>query len=129
VLRPIKTNADYQDALACAAALMDADDETPEADELDILATLIEAYEDKNFPMDLPSPAAAITFRMEQQGMVVSDLVPLIGNAGQVNEVLSGKLDLTLQMIRALHEALGIPADVLIQRARGSRATEPANAE
>ena len=129
MLRPIKTNADYEAALARASALMDAEHDTPDADELDVLATLIEAYEDKHFPMDLPSPAAAIQFRMEQQGLNATDLVPLIGNAGRVAEVLAGKLDLTLPMIQALHEELGIPAKVLIQRRRDTLLGEPADAK
>lgn len=118
MLRPIKTNADYEAALARAAALMDAEDDAPEADELDVLATLIEAYEDRHFPVNLPSPAAAIQFRMEQQGLDPEDLVPIVGTAGRVADLLAGKLDLTLPMIQALHEELGIPADVLIQRRR-----------
>ncbi len=122
MLRPIKTNADYEAALARAAELMDVEDGLPEADELDVLATLIEAYEDKRFPMDLPSPAAAIRFRMEQQGLKVDDLVPMIGGSvGRATQVLSGELDLTLPMIQALHEELGIPAEVLIQRRRDAR--------
>lgn len=118
MLRPIKTNADYEAALARAAALMDAEDDAPEADELDVLATLIEAYEDRHFPVNLPSPAAAIQFRLEQQGLDPEDLVPIVGTAGRVADLLAGKLDLTLPMIQALHEELGIPADVLIQRRR-----------
>jgi HTH-type transcriptional regulator/antitoxin HigA len=83
---------------------------------------LIEAYEDKRFPMDLPSPAAAIRFRMEQQGLRVDDLLQMIGGSvGRATQVLSGEIDLTLPMIQALHEELGIPAEVLIQRRRDSR--------
>ena len=129
MLRPIKTCADYEAAMVRAAALMDAGDDTLEADELDVLATLIEAYEDKHFPMHLPSPAAAIRFRMEQQGLRASDLVPLIGNSARLAEVLSGTRDLTLPMIRALHGELGIPAEVLIQRRRRPSGVEAADAD
>lgn len=129
MLRPIRTSADYAAALARAAELMDAADDTPEADELDILATLIEAYEDKQFPMNLPSPVAAIRFRMEQQGLSPDDLLPMIGNPAQVVEVLSGERDLTLPMIRALHDELGIPAEILIQSRRELRIAESADAQ
>jgi HTH-type transcriptional regulator/antitoxin HigA len=90
-IRPIKTEADYDSALARAAALMDAKEGTSEADELDVLATLIESYEDKHYPMDPPDPIEAIKYRMEQQGLTRKDLEPMIGTRTRVAEVLNGK--------------------------------------
>src|SRR5262245_33579119 len=98
---------------------MDAECGTPEGDELEVLATLIEAYEEKHHPIDLPDPIAAVQFRMEQEGLTNKDLVPYIGSSAKVSEVLSGKRDLTLSMIRALHQHLDIPAEVLIQEPGG----------
>jgi HTH-type transcriptional regulator / antitoxin HigA len=117
-IRPIKTEADYDAALARAAALMDAEVDTPEADELDILATLIEAYEDKHYPMGPPDPIEAIKYRMEQRGLTRKDLEPMIGTRTRVAEVLNGKRNLSISMIRKLHDKLGIPAEVLIQPPR-----------
>ena len=118
MLRPIKTDADYEAALARVAELMDCEDDSPEGEELDLLATLIEVYDDKHFPMGMPSPAAAIRFRMEQQELSVEDLAPTIGSVAKVEEILSGKRALTLPMIRALHEQLEIPAEILIRKPR-----------
>ena len=115
-IKPIRTETDYKAALRRINSLMKAAANTPEADELEVLATLVELYEEKHFPMDLPSPIEAIKFRMEQAGLSVQDLVPFIGSQSQVAEVLSGKLPLTLQMIRALHEQLGIPSEVLLHQ-------------
>jgi HTH-type transcriptional regulator/antitoxin HigA len=117
-IRPIKTEADYDAALARAEALMDAEEGTREADELDILATLIEAYEDKHYPMDPPDPIEAIKYRMEQQGLTRKDLEPMIGTRTRVAEVLNGKRNLSISMIRNLHAKLGISAEVLIQPPR-----------
>ena len=86
----------------------------PEADELSVLADLVEVYEEKHFPIDPPTPVEAIRFRMEQAGLEPRDLEPYIGSRGKVSEVLSGKQPLTLPMIRALHKHLGIPAEVLV---------------
>ncbi|MBI3744849.1 MAG: helix-turn-helix domain-containing protein [Chloroflexi bacterium] len=121
-IHPIKTEADHDAALARAAALMDAEEGTPEADELDVLATLIEAYEDKHYPMDPPDPIEAIKFRMEQQGLTRKDLEPMIGTRTRVAEVLNGKRNLSIAMIRKLHAELGIPAEVLIRPAQKARA-------
>ncbi len=115
-IRTIKTDADLRKALARAEVLWDAKAGTPEADELDVLAILIETYEDEAYPIGLPTPVEAIKFRMEQQGLSQKDLMPYLGSSGRVSEVLSGKRELTLPMIRALVEGLGIPAEVLIQR-------------
>lgn len=118
-VRLIKTEADYEAALARVGVLMDAEAGTPAGDELEHLAMVIEAYEELHHPMELPDPIAAIQFRMEQEGLSNKDLVPYIGSSAKVSEVLSGKRDLTLSMIRALHTHLGIPAEVLIQEPGG----------
>lgn len=114
-IRPIRTEQDYDAALARVETLMEAVRTEDEDDELDVLATLIELYEEARFPMDAPDPIAAIKFRMEQMGKSQSDLAPILGSRSKVSEVLSGKRELTLKMIRALHEHLQIPADVLIR--------------
>ena len=123
-IRPIRTEQDYDAALARVEMLMDVVRSKDEDDELDVLATLIELYEDVRFPMDAPDPIAAIKFRMEQLGKSQSDLAPILGSRSKVSEVLSGKRELTLKMIRALHEHLQIPADVLI-REGGTLPTAP----
>ena len=114
-LRTISRELDYRAALARMEVLWDAVDGSPERDELDVLAMLIEAYEDEVYPLDLPSPVDAIKFRMEQQGLDRQDLAAILGSKSRVSEILSGKRKLTLPMIRALHERLGIPAEVLIR--------------
>ena len=113
-ITPIRTEADHKAALARMDALMDAEAGTPEVDELSILADLVEAYEAKHFPIELPSPVDAIRFRMEQASLEPRDLEPYIGSRGKVSEVLSGKQPLTLAMIRALSKHLGIPIEVLV---------------
>lgn len=117
-LRPIRTEADYERAMAEVERLWGAPDGSPEGDRLDVLATLIEAYEVVNYPMDPPDPIDAILFRMEQQGLTRKDLEPLIGSRARIAEVLSRKRGLSIAMIRRLHDALGIPADVLIRPSR-----------
>jgi len=113
-IKPIKTNADHRAALAEIGRLMDAEKDSADGDRLDVLATLVEAYEAKRFPIDPPDPVAAIEFRMEQRGLTRRDLEPMIGGRGRVSEVLSGKRALSLAMIRRLHEGLGIPAEALL---------------
>lgn len=115
-IRPIKTTKDHQRALAELAALLDADPspESSEAEYAAVLGTLIEDYERRHFPIELPTPIEAIRFRMDQLGLRQKDLVPYIGSPSKVSEVLNGKRPLSLSMIRALHEQLGIPAEVLI---------------
>ncbi len=115
-VKPIRTEADYEAALARVAELMDAPEGTPEVEELDVLADLVEVYEDRHFPMGYPDPVAAIEFCMDQQDLTPRDLVPYIGTRARVSEVLSGKRAITMSMARALHEHLGIPADVLLQK-------------
>ncbi len=127
-ISPIRTDADHKAALARIDALMDAAAGTPEADELTVLAELVETYEAKRFPIELPTPIDAIKFRMEQAGLKPKDLEPYIGSRGKVSGVLSGKHPLTLPMIRALHQHLGIPSDVLLQDSRDpSQAVDPSN--
>ena len=113
-IRPIRTDADHAAALSRIDQLMDAEPGTPEADELDVLATLVEAYEDRRFPIDDPDPLAAIQFRMEQLDLTRKDLEPLLGSRGRVSEVLNGRRSLSLQMIRRLHRELGIPLESLV---------------
>ena len=118
-IRPIHTHADYKAALKDVSALIDRDPApgTPQGDRLDVLTTLIQAYEARHFPIDAPYPVEAIKFRMEQQGLSVKDLEPIIGQRNRVYEVLNRKRPLTLAMIRRLHSSLGIPAEVLIAEA------------
>ncbi|MGC9215815.1 helix-turn-helix domain-containing protein [Acidithiobacillus sp.] len=115
-IHPIHTEADYQATLKEISTLMDSDPEagSPEGDRLDILSTLVAAYEAKHFPIGMPDPIEAIKFRMEQSGLSVMDLEPIIGKRNRIYEVLNRKRPLTLAMIRRLHHALGIPAEVLI---------------
>lgn len=116
-IRPIRTEQDYQEALKAVSPLFDNEPEpgTPEGDYLEVMITLIEAYEAKHFPVDLPNPVGAIRFRMEQSGLSATDLVPAIGRKNRVYEVLNGKRALTLPMIWKLHEMFGIPAESLIK--------------
>ncbi|MBV9567189.1 MAG: helix-turn-helix domain-containing protein [Hyphomicrobiales bacterium] len=121
-LKPIRTQADYEKALAEVERLWGSKSGTPRGDRLDVLVTLIEAYEDEHYPMDPPDPIEAITFRMEQQGLSRKDLEPLIGTRTRVAEVLNRKRGLSINMIRRLHDHLGISADVLIQRSAKNKA-------
>lgn len=114
-IRPIKTETDYELALARLDALMDADPGSAEGDELDLLATLIEAYEFKHHPIDAPDPIEAILFRMEQQGLTRKDLEGALGSRSRVSEVLRRKRPLNLRMIRNLHEQFGIPYENLMR--------------
>lgn len=114
-LKPIRTRKDYEAALAEVERLWGAKSGTPKGDRLDILATLIEAYEAKHYPMDPPDPIQAILFRMEQQGLSRKDLEPMIGARNRVAEVLNRKRGLSIEMIRQLHNKLGISAEVLIR--------------
>ncbi|TMH29284.1 MAG: transcriptional regulator [Betaproteobacteria bacterium] len=121
-IKPIRTKADYRAALKQIDKLMLAERDTPEGERLDILVTLVEAYERKHFPMDLPDPVAAIRFRMEQSALSPKDLVPMIGRLNRVYEVLNRKRPLTLKMVWRLHRGLGIPAESLIKQDEGRRA-------
>ncbi len=119
-IKPIRTEADHQAALAEVESLWQAPPGSPESDRLEVLATLIEAYEEKNHAIDPPDPVEAILFRMDQQGLSRRDLEAFLGRRGRVSEILNRARGLTLPMIRRLHEGLGIPADVLIRESRAS---------
>lgn len=112
----IKTEADYEAAMARIDDLLDVKPGTPEADELELLSTLVELYEKKAYPIDPPDATTAIRFRMEQQGLKPKDLVPYLGSASKVSEVLSGRRNLSLSMIRNLVDGLGVPAKVLLRQ-------------
>ncbi len=114
-VKPIKREADYERALRRVEELWDAPEGSEESDELDVLTTLIEAYEREHYPMDLPEPVEAIKFRLQQRGEDVKALIGVIGQRTRVYEVMHGKRPLSLNMIRALHQKFGIPAEVLIQ--------------
>lgn len=121
-IRPIRTKADYRAALKEVEALMGAAPATAAGERLDVLVTLIEAYERRHYPLDLPDPVEAIRFVMEQRGLAVKDLEPMIGRSNRVYEVLSRKRPLTLKMIWRLHQGLGIPAESLIKQPEQKRA-------
>ncbi len=116
-LRPIRSDADHRAALAELSAYFDNEPEpgTPDGDRFEVLLTLVESYEAKHFPIDLPDPVEAIKFRMEQSGLTAKDLQPMIGRLNRVYEVLNRKRPLTLPMIWKLHQGLGIPAENLIR--------------
>lgn len=114
-IKPIKTKADYRAALKVIEGLMTARANTPEGERLDVLATLVEAYERKHYVMELPDPIEAIKLRMEGLGLKPKDLQPMIGGLNRVYEVLNYTRPLSLSMIRRLHEGLGIPAECLIK--------------
>ena len=117
-VKPIRTNEDYETTLAEIEALWGAASGTPKGDRLDVLATLIDAWETEHYPMDAPDPVEAIKFRMEQQGLTRKDLEGIIGTRARIAEVLDRKRGLSIFMIRRLHEKLGIPAEVLIRPSR-----------
>ncbi len=114
-IKPIKTQRDYRRALREIEALMNARRKTVEGDRLDVLVTLVEAWESKHWRLDLPDAIEAIKYHMDQQGLVPRDLIPFIGTRNRVYEVLSRKRPLTLAMIQRLHEGLRIPAESLIK--------------
>ncbi len=124
-IRPIKTESDYQATLKEIECLMSAEANSPEGDRLDVLVTLVEAYEREHYPIDFPDPIEAIKFRMEQQGLTVDDLVPVIGRKNRVYEILARKRPLTLRMIEGLHEVFSIPAESLLKH-RSQRGDHPA---
>lgn len=113
-IQPIKTEQDYKNTLVEIDTLMMAKMDTPEGDRLDILVTLIEDYERKNYPINFPDPIEAIKFAMEQNNLTVKDLVPMIGQTNRVYEILNRKRQLTLPMIKRLNKDLGIPAESLL---------------
>ena len=113
-IQPIKIEADYDRALTEINVLWGSEPDTPEGDRLDILMTLVEAYETKHHSIDPPDPVDAILFRMEQQGLTRKDLEPMIGSRSRVSEVLNRKRTLSLEMIRSLHKRLNIPLESLV---------------
>jgi HTH-type transcriptional regulator/antitoxin HigA len=114
-IRPIRSRADYRATLKAVDRLWDAEPGTPAGDRVEVLATLIEAYEAKHFPIEAPDPIAAVDFMMAQKGLSRRDLEPVIGSRGRVSEVLTRKRPLTLPMVRGLSALLDIPAEILVQ--------------
>jgi len=114
-LRPIKTETDYCAALNEIEKLFDAEPDTPEFDNLAVLTMLVEAYEQRHYPIEPPEPIEAILYYLESRGLSAHDLEPIIGNQREVTDILNRQEALTLEMIRRLHSSLGIPAEVLIQ--------------
>lgn len=114
-IKPIRTEADYDAALAEAECLWGAKSGTPKGDRLDVLATLIDVYEKDHYPMDPPDPIEAIKFRMEQQNLTRKDLEGIVGSRTRIAEILNRRRSLSINMIRRLHEKLGISTDVLIR--------------
>jgi len=114
-INPIRTEQDYQSVLAEIDQLWESNPDTPEGDRLDILATLVQAYEARHYPIPAPDPISALEYMMESRGLTRRDLEPYIGSRARVAEVLNRKRPLTLAMIRRLHAGLGIPAELLIQ--------------
>lgn len=113
-IKPIKNTRDYRRTLKEIEALMRAKRNTRQGDRLDVLVTLVEAWEAKHYPLDLPDPIEAIKYHMEQNGLSTQDLLPFVGGRNRVYEVLARKRPLTLKMIQGLHQGLGIPAESLI---------------
>jgi HTH-type transcriptional regulator / antitoxin HigA len=113
-VKPIRTEKDYRSALAEVESLMDAEEGTPEADRLDVLATLVEAYEDKHWPIEPPDPVSAIKYTLEMRGLSRAALVPILGSRARVSEILNRKRHLTLPMIWRLVKELKIPAEILV---------------
>ncbi|MCU0869493.1 MAG: transcriptional regulator [Burkholderiales bacterium] len=122
-IKPVRAANDDRAALREIDGLMDAKPRTPEADRLDVLVTLVEAWERRHFPMDVPDAIEAIRFRMEQQNVTPKDREPFIGRSNRVYEVLSRKRSLTLPMIRRLHAGLGIPAESLLRQVEAESTT------
>ncbi len=114
-INPIRSTADHRAALRQIEGLMMARIGTPDGDRLDVLATLVVAYEAKNFPIEVADPIDAIKFALERKNLTVRDLQPMIGSLGRVYQIMNGSRPLTLPMIRRLHAGLGIPAEALIK--------------
>ena len=112
-IKPIKTVKDYENTLNQIENLMDAKPNTPQMDKLEILTTLVEAYEDQHYKIDVPDPIEAIKFRMEQEGLKQKDLISIVGSKSRVSEILNKKRKLTIEMIRNLHKQLDIPIESL----------------
>ena len=112
-IKPIKSEEDYTDTLSYIESLMNAKPNTPQMDELEVLTTLVEAYEEQHYKIETPDPIEAIKFRMEQEGLKQKDLVSIVGSKSRVSEILNKKRKLTIEMIRNLHNQLHIPIESL----------------
>ena len=123
-IKPIRSEADYEPALAEMERVWGARSGTPEGDRLDVMVTLIDAYENEPHPIDSPDPIEAIKFRMEQQGLTRKDLEGILGTRTRIAEVLNRRRGLSINMIRRLHEKPGISAEVLIRPCRTNRAAQ-----
>jgi HTH-type transcriptional regulator/antitoxin HigA len=123
-IKPIRSEADYEAAVADIERVWGARSGTPEGDRLDVMATLIDAYENEHHPIDPPDPIEAIKFRMEQQGLTRKDLEGILGTRTRIAEVLNRRRGLSINMIRRLHEKLGISAEVLIRPCPTNRAAQ-----
>lgn len=121
-ITPIKSQRDYRRSLKLIEGLMAAKRGTPEGDRLDILVTLVEAWEAKHYPLDFPDPVEAIKYHMQQNQLAPRDMIPFIGSRNRVYEILNRKRPLTLKMIWRLHTGLGIPAESLIKTGQGQAA-------
>jgi len=124
-IKIIKTETEYESALRRIEALMDAESKSPQEEELELLALLVETFEKEHYPIELPDPVEAIKFRMDQEGLEPKDLISYLGSQSKVSEVLNYKRPLSLSMIRRLQEGLDIPADVLIQKPTQRPTTAP----
>ena len=120
-IKPIKTETDFEAALKEIERLFKAAPDTPEGDRLEVLTTLVEAYEEQHYRIPLPDPIEAILYHMESRGLTRCDFEPFIGSRARVSEVLTGKRPLTMAMIRKLSKGLGISAEVLIQPYRAMK--------
>lgn len=120
-IKPIKTKANYQAALKEIETLMEAKPRSSKGDRLEVWVTLVEAYEARHYPLDLPDPVEAIKYTMESKGLTVKDLEPIIGRSNRVYEILNRRRPLTLKMIWGLHRKLGIPAESLVRPSRNTR--------
>jgi HTH-type transcriptional regulator/antitoxin HigA len=118
-IKPIRNDEDLRAAFERLESIFQADPGTPEADEMEVLVTLVEAYENRHYPIGPADPVEAIKFRMDQQGLAAKDLEPFIGSSGRVSEVLSRKRSLSLRMVQRLHHGLKIPYDSLLSNASG----------
>jgi HTH-type transcriptional regulator/antitoxin HigA len=114
-VNPIHSEADYEAALAEIECIMDAKPNTPKGDRLDILVTLVQAYETRNYPIEAPDPIDLIRFALAARNLKLADLEPMIGGSGRVSEVMNRKRSLTLPMIRRLKDGLGLPAEILVK--------------
>ena len=114
-IRPIKTEADYEATLAEIEGLMGAQADSPEGDRLEVLSLLVEAFEARRYPIDLPDGVSALKFEMDRRGLAVKDLEPYLGRTNRVYEVLNRRRKLSLRMIWNLHQGLGIPLEILLK--------------